>query len=251
MRNRGPILNQTDSLVEGDYLESPNRLFHAVMQSDGNFVVYCYVDSLGLSKPLFNSATPHFGRGASATLRYWSFQGRKKLGLLVSNHNGSDVDWALMSQFEGEFPSAYLAMQDDGNLCINTDTRSIAASDTVTSAVDLVIPGSVLLKVRTGELAISGDKTLINTTPDVIAVSDGSNTRVIPPNQMTPILSATAGSIAVSGAYYEPAVGETRLQSADAFRVETFDSSKTIIRVRKDSSFGVLPANAYSLVGEP
>lgn len=92
------ILNKGEKLVRGQQLTSRNRRFKAVMQPDGNFVMY--VDE----RPLWASNTIESGGGNELRMQHDG-------NLIVYDENMTPV-WSSNTQLVGD----YLMCRDDGNL---------------------------------------------------------------------------------------------------------------------------------------
>lgn len=101
-----------EELRQGEALVSRNGRFQAIMQQDGNFVVY------EAGRPLWASNTN--GSGASTVVM-------QDDGNLVVYAPGGNPKWA--SDTCGR-PASHLIMQDDGNLVLYNDGQPLWASGT-------------------------------------------------------------------------------------------------------------------------
>jgi hypothetical protein len=110
MGNRGNYLVAGQSLAAGDYLSSPNGQYCAVLQDDGNFVLYwgCLPDKLIGAM----WACDTVGVGVQSL----SLQ---KDGNLVLYRDGKPV-WA--SNTAGKSGNLFARMQDDGNFVLYQGT---------------------------------------------------------------------------------------------------------------------------------
>jgi hypothetical protein len=110
MGNRGSYLVAGQSLAAGDYLASPNGQYCAVMQDDGNFVLYwgCLPDKL--VGATWSSDTVALGDQSLSM---------QKDGNLVLYRDSKPV-WA--SNTAGKSASLFARMQDDGNLVLYQGT---------------------------------------------------------------------------------------------------------------------------------
>ena len=100
----GDRLEVGDSMVAGDQIASPNGGYRAVMQGDGNFVVYRGGTAQWSSKTN--------GSGADRVV----MQGDGNFVVYA----GGQARWASKTQGTG---AKYVAMQDDGNLVVYTNSR--------------------------------------------------------------------------------------------------------------------------------
>gem|GEM_PF-4315226 len=107
----GSQITRGQRMEKGQCLLSDNRKFKAVMQYDGNFVVY---NTLGVSL---------FGTGKENRGNYFILQND---GNLVVYGSGGNVEWSPNKT------ASRLKMQDDGNLvATNASGQVVWASDTV------------------------------------------------------------------------------------------------------------------------
>lgn len=103
-------------LPEGNYLQSPSGQFQAVMQTDGNFVVYDYSDANDFGSPKFNTVTRGVG---SAPYQFQLLQSGQIQ--VIANGNPS---WTPKYS-TANFPSPFrLEMQDDSNLVLYASNNS-------------------------------------------------------------------------------------------------------------------------------
>ena len=103
------------SLNENEYLRSQNKAYYAVMQADGNFVVYVSRVLIG-KNALWSTNTA--GKGASGT-RKMTLQNR---GNLVLSHSSNPSEWCSSSA--GGVTPHRLVMQNDGNLVLYDKNNS-------------------------------------------------------------------------------------------------------------------------------
>ena len=115
--NMANVLGPGQSLANNQFLLSNNLQFMAIMQSDGNFVVY----NVQGMKPLWDTGTN--GQIISNCI----MQGDGNFVL----YNGAGAP-VFTSNTNGHSYS-YLIMQDDGNLVVYTQGTPTWASNTVTS----------------------------------------------------------------------------------------------------------------------
>jgi CHAP domain len=109
-----PVLNQDQTLTTGQILASPNGQYFAILQSDGNFVVY---------------------RNGPAPTPLWA-TGTKDGTLLVAQDDGNLVLYAgapgsyhpVWSTATTSLSSIYLVMQDDGNLVLYNPSQALWSS---------------------------------------------------------------------------------------------------------------------------
>lgn len=92
------ILYSGQILLKGQQLTSPNGIYKAIMQNDGNFVLY------GKNNALWSTDTVANGD-------YLIMQEDGNLNIYVSCNFAT---WSSNTQFSGD----YLVCQDDGNLVI-------------------------------------------------------------------------------------------------------------------------------------
>jgi len=114
-QKHGHTLGNNERLNPDEKLTSSNGRFTAVLQTDGNFVVY------EGSKPLWASGTSGIGNGAHVI-------NQTDDNLVVYDHSGVPK-WA--SGTSGRGGSAHLSIQDDGNLVLYEGSTAIWASNTV------------------------------------------------------------------------------------------------------------------------
>lgn len=110
MGNRGSYLIAGQSLAAGDYLSSPNAQYCAVLQDDGNFVLYwgCLPDKL--IGAMWASDTVGLGDQSLSM---------QKDGNLVLYRNGKAV-WA--SNTDGKSGNLFARLADDGNFLLYQGT---------------------------------------------------------------------------------------------------------------------------------
>jgi hypothetical protein len=116
--NIGSSLSVNQSIQAGQALYSPNGAFRALMQADGNFVVYVNWDE----QPLWSSGT--HGSGSNVM----NFQAD---GNLVVRPSGAAAAWASGSNTYG---GTTLNMQDDGNL-VQYNAAGIAVWSRITGKI--------------------------------------------------------------------------------------------------------------------
>lgn len=116
--NHGPDrVGAYERLYGGQSIKSSNGHFTAIVQDDGNFVVYKG------SQALWASNTNGKGKGCSLEM-----QGDNNL--VLYDHKGSAV-WASGTNGKGTSP-CYVVQQDDGNLVLyDSDNKALWASNTV------------------------------------------------------------------------------------------------------------------------
>jgi hypothetical protein len=102
MTCHGPYLKAGETLQAGDFLLSPNRQYSAVMQDDGNFVLYWGRWPDRLIGPMWASDTP--GKPGTATMQ--------RDGNLVLSSGG----W--MTGIGGKSGPLFAAMQDNGDFAL-------------------------------------------------------------------------------------------------------------------------------------
>lgn len=118
MANLGADLTTNQYLTPADYLRSPNGLFFAIMQADGNFCVYrgsSPTDSEGL---LWNTGTTQSGGQFFAVMQA---DGNFVIyaGTGPSNNKGFVWSSSGMSQPQGSY---FAIVQNDGNFCVYRGT---------------------------------------------------------------------------------------------------------------------------------
>jgi hypothetical protein len=117
---------KADTLSENERLESDSSKYFAIMQSDGNFVVYSTGQTNGRGRdfPIWASNTNGKGRKPFRTVM-------QKDGNLVVYDATNSPKWA--SNTNGREKEPYnLIMQDDGNLVLYAkDNKPIWASNTM------------------------------------------------------------------------------------------------------------------------
>lgn len=95
----GAVLPSGVNLYPGQSVYSPSGKYYAVMQGDGNFVMYRSAD----------------GAVRYATMKFGSFLAMQGDGNLVEYSSTSTPLWTTTT---AGYPGAYMAVQDDGNLVI-------------------------------------------------------------------------------------------------------------------------------------
>ena len=108
MTDFGPNLNNAQTLNTGDFLSSGNG-YYAVMQNDGNFVLY-----------VTNDWVPANARWASGTNGKGVFPTHITMqddGNLVIYDTYMNPTWASHTEYKGTKPHV-LTMQTDGNLVV-------------------------------------------------------------------------------------------------------------------------------------
>jgi hypothetical protein len=113
MGNRGSYLVAGQSLAAGDYLASPNGQYCAVMQDDGNFVLYWGCPPDKLIGAMWSSDTVYTSKTVDQSLSM------QKDGNLVLYRDGKPV-WA--SNTAGKSGNLFARMQDDGNFVLYQGT---------------------------------------------------------------------------------------------------------------------------------
>ncbi|MEH1835481.1 MAG: hypothetical protein V7L29_26365 [Nostoc sp.] len=109
-----PILNTGEFLSPGQYLISPNQEYTAILQSDGNFVVYDSSNNILWASNTFDTEVNNI------VMQY-------DCNLIIYDSNAIPT-WAT---FTTTYSSCSLQMQDDGNLVIYTgDNVPVWASGT-------------------------------------------------------------------------------------------------------------------------
>jgi hypothetical protein len=105
------ILGVGTSLSAGQSLWSPSNLYHADLQSDGNFVVYPAGDNASTGGAIWNAGTePNPGD-------YVTLQTDGNLVVYPAG-DSSSTGGALWNSVTGGNSNDYLKMQDDGNLVV-------------------------------------------------------------------------------------------------------------------------------------
>lgn len=132
------VLTSGRSLSAGQQLTSPDGRSRAIMQGDGNFVVY----SGGVAR--WSSLT--FGEGNRLEMQ--------PDGNAVVHGSGGGVSWA--SNTSGS-PGARLVMQNDGNLVVSADSGRLlwSSSDQAGPVTGDVLPGGS--ELHRGQQLISSD----------------------------------------------------------------------------------------------
>ena len=116
------MLGIDESLTEGQYLSSPNDCYFAVMQGDGNFVLYVS-KHFHQKNALWSSNT--FGKGSKP----YKLVMQSDNNLVIYDGFGT-ATWASNTYKKGTV-GAKLYMQSDGNLVIyDGDTKPIWDSGT-------------------------------------------------------------------------------------------------------------------------
>lgn len=107
-------LNRGETLAPGQELVSANGFYRAVMQADGNFVVYAG------SRSMWSSGTASSTNAGSELLF-------RTNNVLVIRRPSGVVIWTVNSSAQA---ADYLVMQDDGNLVLYGPSGAIWASNT-------------------------------------------------------------------------------------------------------------------------
>ena len=108
------VLQDGDSMGAGQSLWSPSNLYHADMQSDGNFVVYPAGDNASTGGAIWNSVTG--GNPGD----YVTLQTDGNLVIYPAGDNSS-TGGALWNSGTNGNSGDYLKMQDDGNLVVYSE----------------------------------------------------------------------------------------------------------------------------------
>jgi hypothetical protein len=118
---------KSDSTLDmNEQLDSQNKNYFAIMQSDGNFVVYSsgLTNGKGSNNPIWNSKT--FGQGKSPYRAIMQTDGN----LVVYDSNNTPL-WNAQTYGKGTGPYR-LIMQNDGNLVLYDNLNSaLWASNTM------------------------------------------------------------------------------------------------------------------------
>ncbi|MBN3297555.1 LEC protein, partial [Amia calva] len=109
----GNRLLKCDLIKQGEFLESKNKQFKAVLQDDGNFVIYGW-------KPLWASDT-------------WGNPTADRLVMqddcnLVIYKKDDEPMWQSNTQHPGDCKTCRLTLQDDGHLVIEREGKQIWSS---------------------------------------------------------------------------------------------------------------------------
>jgi len=116
----GLVLHPSTSCSVFSCLTSPNGMYEATLQSDGNFVIYKITSS---TTPIWSTRTSGYGNGV-----WLGNQGDGNLVLYAPNP--TRAIWASGSNGRG---AAYLQMQNDGNLVLYSAGHATWASGTSSS----------------------------------------------------------------------------------------------------------------------
>ena len=170
--NLGSSLAIGKSIGVGQALYSPNGVFRAVMQGDGNFVVYLNWDEL----PSWSTGTN--GSGANVL----NFQSD---GNLVVRPSGGAAAWAAGTNTYG---GTTLNMQDDGNLVLYNSA------------------GRAMWSWETGKLPPPAVTATID-GPDAVRSNQGPNIIVSSTNATS--CSVNGQPVSVNGSVAEPAITAT------------------------------------------
>lgn len=109
------FLRTGESITETQTLRSPNRLYFAMLQLDGNLCVYKNSPDPAPGNPLWCSHRG--GRGAKFML---TMQGDGNLCEYPASSPGRNPTWCTMKVAQGG--QFFAAQQDDGNLCVYPGT---------------------------------------------------------------------------------------------------------------------------------
>lgn len=150
MANKGAYLTNGQYLSNDDYLVSDNNQFVAVMQDDGNFVLY-YATTTSPPNPDFSR--PYWSCGANAVKNYSGVaHGGQYIAMMQSDgnfvlYNGSDPAhlgtpyWATNTNQSP--PSQYFAIiQDDANFVVYRGTPSISGTPVWDTKTNLATQGA-------------------------------------------------------------------------------------------------------------
>ena len=120
---RPNTLKVGQTLYEGEYLESTNGAYFAVVKTDGNFVIYVS-PALTSSNTIWQTHT--VGRGDKGTRKVVLHpEGR------VSLESNGAVSWQINQNKASNNLKFSLVMQDDGNLVLyESGTKAVWASNT-------------------------------------------------------------------------------------------------------------------------
>ena len=123
-------LNNNQTVNEGFYFSSLNRGYNAIMQQDGNFVIYLS----NLFEPrnaLFATGTNGKGTGPYRLI----MQADNNLVLYDKNNKPT---WASNTNGKGKLGTAYCIMQNDGNLVIYDENKKVLwASNTYKYSINV------------------------------------------------------------------------------------------------------------------
>ncbi len=171
-RSDGVLYNQlraAKTLQNGAFIQSANRTYKAVMQADGNFVVYR------------NGTTALWSASSNGANRVLKMQTDGNLVI----YSGATAIWS--SNTSG-YAGSRLVMQDDGNLVIYSGSRALWSLGTV--LYNQLHPGqsltggaSIQSANRTYRLVMQADGNLVlyqnGTTPLWSSDTSGSGNRVV------------------------------------------------------------------------
>jgi len=163
----GASIGTGEYLISGQRLISASGVFQAVVQCDGNFVVY---EGKPNSDPIWNSNTCGKGTGPFKLI----MQGDGNLVMYDSIYDGHEVKqqpiWASNTCGKGTAPFK-LVMQDDGNLVLYQANGSTWATNTCREAI-----------LGTGK-SLGSNQSLDSTSGVFRAVMQGDGNFVIYKNQ--------------------------------------------------------------------
>ena len=161
MSSRGTTLNTGESLNVNDFLQSNNGQYKAIMQTDGNFVVY------NAAKAIWASNTV---RGNGAYFAVMQTDGNFVLYYGTPQHQGAPY-WASNTvQGAGAY---LLTLQDDGTLVMYKGA-SLWASNGHTSGPGQPVTHPVFPIQASQHDSFSGSGGLMDTTVTITRNGDGS-----------------------------------------------------------------------------
>lgn len=226
-------LNAGQSLSSGQWLESSNGLFRAVVEAGGNLAIHAFST---------NPVACGFTWGAVENPIPGSFLYLDPDGYfqLKAGDGQTRGYWGRFPPVPGTNP--YLVMQDEGNLVLYrpggevlwaTPPETILNSD---QQRDLVIPGVLVLQVDVSSSVIGpADKTVTNDTGDRVILRDQANKVILPPGGLTGV-ATNAGTVAISGVVYDYPDTPGPGNSLDAVGVKTYGPGQNMIKVSKTAT---------------
>ncbi|HLL05481.1 MAG TPA: ETX/MTX2 family pore-forming toxin [Myxococcaceae bacterium] len=246
MADLGSFLLSNSFMNVGDYLSSPNKMFFAYMQADGNFCVYRGTPENNQGALWCSGKTSNSGEFFAAMTTDGNFCVYKGT---PSNNQGALWCWTESPSGQGQY---FLALQDDANLCVykgtpgnnegwakwctmKTDTATFTPNDIVYDLANAQELESTPTSIYTQDLSNQGSTVLMTTirqTEKVQETEGWSNTLSV---------SVTAGTEIRSGI---PLFADGKISlSTTIENAYTWNGSKT---VEKSWGFDVqvqVPAN--------
>jgi hypothetical protein len=237
------ILGPGESMNVDEVRTDETLRFHALLQSDGNLVVYAHRIAPDI-KRIAIGASDTANLGANVRLHMnpggW---------LEILDTNTGARNWFRPVRFRPGtgiqphgVPNSTLHLQADGRLVIyrpggfspNFATWAIAGVDQPTEDV-CVMPGTLIIDVSdSGSIAPQFDKQFVNDSPETVGVRDGQTFVAVPPGGQVGI--ATPGTIVIAAISYSfPSSGAQGSADAIPTSGKTYGPAENVIKVTENA----------------